>query len=203
MDVQVSAATRGDVPVCARVVAAALRDDAVVRAMVPGDHDRLGRLTTVYRAVLREAVTGGGVVDVARDDPGGPVLGVAVWEPPGAPGGSMPLRELLRLVRAVGLRNVRATTRALRTFADHRPRDPHWLLADLAAAPHARGRGVGSALLAHRLATVDVVGLPAYLEATTDASRRLYERFGFRATGTIQLPGAVATSMVRQPARPA
>ena len=66
--------------------------------------------------------------------------------------------------------------------------------------PQARGKGVGSALLAHRLRVVDHSANPlAFLESTTPASRRLYERFGFEAVGSVPtLPGQSSTAMVRR-----
>jgi len=198
MDVHVDVARPADAPVAGRVLAAALRDDAVMRAMLPEERDRLARLSRIYAAVVRLTLASGGVVDLARDGTGGPVVGVAVWERPGfALGTWAQARELPTLVRAVGVRHLPAAVRGLRAFAAHRPRYPHWFLADLGTDPAARGRGVGSTLLAHRLATADRTGAPVYLEATTDGSRRLYERFGFRATGTIRLRGAAATAMLR------
>ena len=61
--------------------------------------------------------------------------------------------------------------------------------------------GVGSALLEHRLRVVDHSANPlAFLESTTPASRRLYERFGFEAVGSVPtLPGQSSTAMVRRP----
>ncbi|MCC2314900.1 GNAT family N-acetyltransferase [Cellulomonas xiejunii] len=198
MDVHVAGARPQDVPKAARVLADALRDDAVTRAMLPGDDDRVARLSRVYAAVARMTLASGGVVDLARAGAAGPVVGVAVWEPPDlALGRWAQVREVPTLVGAVGLRHLPAAVRALRAFAAQRPRYPHWFLAYVGAAPAARGQGVGSTLLAHRLAVVEGTGMPVYLEATTDASRRLYERFGFRATGTIELGGATATTMVR------
>jgi GNAT superfamily N-acetyltransferase len=47
-------------------------------------------------------------------------------------------------------------------------------------------QGLGSALLQHALKVVDRDKLPAYLEATSPDSRRLYERHGFEAIGEIQ-----------------
>ncbi|MFJ3941743.1 GNAT family N-acetyltransferase [Streptomyces parvus] len=60
-----------------------------------------------------------------------------------------------------------------------RPRYQHWYLIDIAVDGTARGLGIGSALLAHRLASIDAQAAPAYLEATAPANQRLYERFGF------------------------
>ena len=198
MGVQVDAGRPQDAPAAGRVLAAALRDDAVIRSMLPEQRDRAARLTSIYASVVRLTLASGGVVDLARDGDAGPVVGVAVWERSGFPLGRWAqVRELPTLVRAAGLRHLPAAVRGLRAFAVHRPRYPHWFLANLGTAPAARGQGVGSALLAHRLAAIDRTGSPVYLEATTDGSRRLYERFGFRATGPIHLRGAAATAMVR------
>lgn len=57
---------------------------------------------------------------------------------------------------------------------------------------------MGSALLEYRLRAIDTQAIPAYLEATTPASRRLYERHGFQAAGSVDIaPGVSATAMTR------
>jgi ribosomal-protein-alanine N-acetyltransferase len=67
-----------------------------------------------------------------------------------------------------------------------------WIVVDevhinnIAVLPAYRGRGYGSALLAHALAEAAGVGAErATLEVrrSNDAARRLYERFGFRMAG--------------------
>ncbi len=67
-----------------------------------------------------------------------------------------------------------------------------WIVVDevhinnIAVLPEYRGRGYGSALLAHALAEAARVGAErATLEVrrSNDAARRLYERFGFRVAG--------------------
>lgn len=200
MDVRVVRAGQADVTRAARVLAAALRGDAVMEALVPGDHDDAGRLTSVFASTVRAALVRG-VVHLACD--GDDVVGVAVWEHPGGgtgwAGTWAQAKEAPRLLAAVGLRHLPDALRAVQAFAAMRPRRPHWLLEYVAVAPSAHGRGVGSALLAHGLAEVDASGQPAYLEATTDASRRLYERFGFRAVGVVELRDAAATAMLREP----
>jgi hypothetical protein len=51
------------------------------------------------------------------------------------------------------------------------------------------------------LARCDRDGIPAYLEATSAQSRRLFERHGFVATGTITPNGGpTLTAMWRDPA---
>jgi ribosomal-protein-alanine N-acetyltransferase len=67
-----------------------------------------------------------------------------------------------------------------------------WIVVDevhinnIAVLPAFRGRGYGSALLAHALAeAADAGAQRATLEVrrSNDAARRLYERFGFRMAG--------------------
>jgi ribosomal protein S18 acetylase RimI-like enzyme len=201
VSVVVETARPDEAAACARLLADALGDDPVIRAMVPGDRDRTARLVAMHVAQLRSGPLPGGSVDVARAEPGGPVLGVAVWH---APGPGAPVRERLRqlpaVARAIGLRHLPTAAAQMARYERHRPRRPHWYLEEIAVGPDARGLGVGSALLRHGLARVDAAGLPAYLEATTDASRRLYERFGFVATGPVPVRGPRPWAMLREPA---
>jgi ribosomal protein S18 acetylase RimI-like enzyme len=52
--------------------------------------------------------------------------------------------------------------------------------------PAQQGRGYGSALLEHALCIIDEQGMPAYLEATTERNKALYERYDFEVVGEIQ-----------------
>lgn len=82
----------------------------------------------------------------------------------------------------------------------HHPHEPHWYLGFLGVIPALQGCGLGSALLRTTLAEVDVAGEPAYLEATSAANRRLYERHGFELVQTIPLPdGPSLYAMWRDP----
>ncbi|GAA4730852.1 GNAT family N-acetyltransferase [Isoptericola chiayiensis] len=190
MTVLIEPAGEADIGAGARLIAEAFRDDVVVRRVVPGDHDRVDRLTDVYTAALRTGACVSGAVDVARAGPGGPILGVAVWEGPhGRRDVLTELREVPRYLRALGLRYVPAVRARLARWARARPTTAHWYLADLAVTPAARGRGVGSALLEHRLRAVDAEARPAYLEATGPGNQRLYERFGFRDQGPLDDDG--------------
>src|SRR6478609_9219874 len=172
VSVVVETARPDEAAACARLLADVLGDDPVIRAMVPGDRDRTARLVALHVAQLRSGPLQAGSVDVARAEPGGPVLGVALWHGPGhgAPLGER-LRQVPAVVRAVGLRH-------LPTYAAQGAR----------YARHRQG-----------LARVDAAGLPAYLEATTAASRRLYERFGFVATGPVPVRGPRPWAMLREP----
>ncbi|ACZ31386.1 GCN5-related N-acetyltransferase [Xylanimonas cellulosilytica DSM 15894] len=199
MTVHIDQAAPHEIEACAAIFAAAFLDDAVLRAFVRGDHHREERLTEMLVAELRSGPAYSGVIDVARTEPGGPPVGAAAWE---GPDGHAPwwvrLGQAPRLLHAIGLRHARPSLRALAAFGEARPTDPHWYLADIAVAPTAQGLGVGSALLRHRLGAIDDgPRLPAYLEATTPGSRRLYTRWGFEPTGRIVVDDAEATAMTR------
>ncbi|MGW9556309.1 GNAT family N-acetyltransferase [Nocardiopsis sp. NPDC055551] len=78
------------------------------------------------------------------------------------------------------------------------PTDPHLYLSVVATLPVARGRGLGGAMLAHRLADAR---LPAYLEASTERSRALYLRHGFEDTAdAIRLPDGPTLHPMLRPA---
>ncbi|MFC7430456.1 MULTISPECIES: GNAT family N-acetyltransferase [unclassified Agrococcus] len=162
---------------CAGVVAAALLDDPVGRRAVRTRHDRLRRMTGLYEAELRLGAFAHGHVDVAVEDDGESILGVAAWVRPDACSDlAATVRQAPRYVHAIGIAHAVSAIRALLRRRRARPDAAHWLLADVAVVEHARGRGIGAALLQHGLERCDGA---VYLEATTPGSQRLYERHGF------------------------
>jgi GNAT superfamily N-acetyltransferase len=110
---------------------------------------------------------------------------VALWLPPGVGGDDDALVQIMLESVDPGL------LADLSTFADivreHHPVVDHWYLPVTGVDPFVQGKGLGSTLLRHALARCDLDGLPAYLEASTVRSRLLYERFGFRELGVIQV----------------
>lgn len=66
------------------------------------------------------------------------------------------------------------------------PREPHYFIPMIGVATTAQGTGVGSALLEQLTARCDAEGLPAYLEATSPESARLYRRHGFVTKRTVE-----------------
>ncbi|GAA0278794.1 GNAT family N-acetyltransferase [Cryptosporangium japonicum] len=210
MSVIIRPALREEIPACAAIVAAALRDDAVVEAVVPREGgDRLRQLTAFYTAGFLHGAFVSGVVDTARRAEGGPILGVAAWIAPSPhptePGPEHPDKNASpehpspnprpEHPRPEHPRPEHPRPEHPRENAGHqhpaagtkhrlRPTRPHWYLSDIAVVAAARRGGIGSALLAHRLGRISE---PAYLEATTPASRRLYQRFGFEVVAALHL----------------
>lgn len=183
---------------CAGVVAAALLHDPVGLRAIRARHDRLCRMTSLYEAELRLGAFRHGHVDVCELD--GEIVGVAAWVAPDAHRTLLEtLRQAPRYVHAVGPMHAASALRSLRIRQRARPVQAHWLLADVAVAEHARGHGIGGALLEHGLDRIDGA---TYLEATTAASQRLYERHGFAVRRRIGLaPGGFPVGMWREPTR--
>jgi GNAT superfamily N-acetyltransferase len=175
----------GDMTPIAGALARAFHDDPVMTWLF-GDREglRLRRLTRFMGAEARRHHRHGGTVLTADGHPG-----AALWDPPGRWRTTWP--EVLRLapmmVTAVGPRIPRAL-RGLGVMDKSHPREPHWYLAVLGTDPPQQGRGVGAALMAPVLDRCDTEGLGAFLESSKAANVPYYERFGFRATGQIDLP---------------
>lgn len=68
---------------------------------------------------------------------------------------------------------------------------PHEYLMFLAVMPHRQGHGLGSALLRHRLTTLDTARTPVYLEATDRRNRALYVRHDFRSVTEASVLGVL------------
>ncbi|WP_330182193.1 GNAT family N-acetyltransferase [Nocardia sp. NBC_01503] len=80
----------------------------------------------------------------------------------------------------------RITALTTATAAAHPREFPHHYLQVIVTLPEFRGRGAGAAIITDRMKSVDA---PAYLEASTERSARLYERCGFTRIGAdVDLP---------------
>lgn len=186
-DAQVRRGTADDHEAAAEVLALAFADDPAWAHLIPDGGIRAERLLTFFTAEI------GNLVPEHRElwvtDDGG---GVALWARPGrwrVPLGRT-LRPLPRLVEVFGCRLALATWTELRLERQH-PRSPkHWYLHYLAVEPQRQGRGLGAALLAPMLDLCDRERTPAYLEASTERNRALYERHGFALTDTFPMPAA-------------
>lgn len=197
--VTIRSATRADAPAIARILREAFSEDPAWSISLPNDETRADRLNAYYlRRVRRHPEW----VDVAMDESSdGRVVGAVLWEPPAGPGGLAAARRAITGAArwALGRLPIGRGARHTHLIEAYRPAEPHWYIRDIGTGPDARGKGVGSALLEHRLGLVDQTATPlAFLESTTPASRRLYERFGFEEVGSVPTqPGNASTAMVR------
>jgi ribosomal protein S18 acetylase RimI-like enzyme len=167
------------------VLGRAFADDPVWQWMFPRHPERMG---SMFVMLLRHAHLPNGVSELAEQD--GRIMAGAMWDPPGRWRISLAtqLRQLPGLVRVLGGRTL-TVLRGLGEVERAHPIEPHWYLAVLGTEPQAQGLGLGSALLRSRLTRCDERRFPAYLESSKESNVPYYERFGFRVTGEIRMPG--------------
>jgi len=127
----------------------------------------------------------------------------AVWIPPGAAeltdDEAAQVKPMLEAL--VGPRTGEVLDLVERFDATHPPEPQHYYLSLLGTHPSHRGKGLGMALLAHNLVTVDAEGMPAYLESTNGANDKRYEGQGFRRVGSFSRPDdqVMISTMWRDP----
>ena len=124
----------------------------------------------------------------------------AVWVPPGGQPAGEEAEQLVALYLEATQENSERFLAAIELMDECHPQEPHDYLFFLATQPEWQGRGLGSALLREVLDRCDREGRPAYLEATNEGCRRLYQRHGFEVTAEIALPdGPTMWPMWREP----
>ena len=156
-------------------IADAFHDDPTMRWIVPDE----GRRRAVGPGVFRPYVEGIlPLGDTWMTEDG---AAAALWIPPGH---TVPVPEdaeafeqaMAAVLHADELERLGALVAVME---DNLPSEPHAHLNLLGTVPARQGEGLGSRLFEAVLPRLDRDGVPAYLEATTDRSRRLYERHGF------------------------
>ncbi|MFI1962983.1 GNAT family N-acetyltransferase [Streptomyces pathocidini] len=170
----------------ARLLGEAFMDDPVSRWVFPGEAHRRAVHPRFFGAFL-DAALREGWVDVTND-----LSAAALWLPvhPAAEGGEVEDGdEVAEAIAAADPGNER-TGIVGRLTAELHPHDrAHYFLPMIAASPAHQGRGLGAALLTAALDRCDREGMPAYLEASNERSKALYERLGFTFLGTtVDLP---------------
>jgi len=180
----------------ALTLAAGFHDDPIFRWLVPDDQRRREVLPPTF-LLFAGALMAHDETYVTADG-----AGAALWMPPG--------RELIaeddaeefgaRLIEVCGADAPRMLE-IVEVLDEHHPHEPCYFLNFMAVTPEAQGRGVGSGMLEHALDRCDREGVPAYLDATSERNKELYERHGFVAEAEYAADGAPPFfPMWRQPA---
>lgn len=195
--VRIRTAGRPDLDRVVDLLSAAFAGDPVVRWVIGADRVNPARRRAFFRTLVGLHSLPLGGCDLTEH-------GAAVWVPPGQPEPSQwqELRQLPGLVRAFGSR-LRAGAEIDALMRSHRPAEPHWYLQFVGVEPGQTGRGIGGALLAHRLAQVDAQSAPAYLESSLRTNVPLYQRHGFEVVEEIRFTAdAPLEFLMVRPAHP-
>ena len=178
-------ATPTDAGVLSSTLASAFRDDPIFGWCMPDAHQRDQHLGAWFRVVVDALLEH--EETYCTDD----ASGAALWVPPdvaplteeqgarlGAVTADMGETELGRMAALTDLMEAR------------HPHDPHLYLWFAGVHATRQGQGWGGRLLASRLARADEDAVPAYLEATSERNRALYQRHGFEVVGELTVDGS-------------
>ncbi|MFD7092642.1 GNAT family N-acetyltransferase [Streptomyces sp. NPDC059892] len=170
-------------------------DDDPVSCWVFPEKDHRRRVHGLFLGVFADVALAEGWVDILEDG-----TGMALWL--SVPAGLPEEDDTPARMRATADPDNERTELVGRLTGAVHPHDrAHAYLLMIAVSPAHQGRGLGRALIEPVLERCDREGLPAYLEASSERSRRLYERLGFTFTGTtVDLPdGPHMWPMWREP----
>ena len=162
----------GDIDIVADIVADSFLHLDVIRFLVPDEQNRRAVSREWYRLYIAHAIGGAGQVVMTED-----AAAAAVWfDRTGEITEPDDYAEHLADLAGDDLPRFEELERQMDA---HHPNDAHWHLLFLAVRPDRWSQGIGSELMNHTHSRLDADGVPAYLEATSEQNRRLYQRHGY------------------------
>ena len=153
--------------------------DPVARWMYDDPHQYLLHISRLFRALGTSSFEEGAAQRTVDG------LGVALWLPPGIHSDDGPLEAVI--AESIGGEKQTEVAAIFEQTEHYRPREPHWYLSLIGVEALHRNKGCGAALLQHRLRQCDREHHPAYLWSSNPLNISLYERHGFKISGTIQV----------------
>jgi GNAT superfamily N-acetyltransferase len=174
-----------DIQTLSHLIAAAFAPLDVCKWLIPDQDARHAILPAYFRMYVEHAFAEGLVfTTLARS-------GAALWLPssgPGEPGDGY--AEQLAEITGPWVDRFQVFDAEL--DAHHPVGVEHHHLAILGVAPDRQGQGIGTALLDAHHSSLDRLGIPAYLEAASERTRRIYLKHGYTDYGgPIVLPGGL------------
>ena len=192
--VQVRSAAEAERQVVVDVITLAFSTDPMARWAYPHP--------ATYLVAMPETINafGGigfehGTVHLADDG-----AAAAMWLPPGVESDVQRLAELSEQYSPP--ERLPEMMQVFEQMGAYHPHEPCWFLPLIGVDPVRQGHGYGSALLAHAVKQCDRDNVPAYLESSNPRNIPLYERYGFRALGSIQAGSSpTVVPMLRPPGK--
>jgi len=170
-------ASAGEVRQLGETLASAFFDDPVFSWVCPDD-DRRRTLLPPFFTLFAESMIRLDETYVA----GGPD-GAALWAPPDEE--AVPEEkadEFGRRMEEMAGEDAERMFEISELIGSRHPEGSFWFLQFVGVDSAHQGHGIGSALLTSVLERCDRDGARAYLDATSQSNKRLYERHGFRAS---------------------
>jgi GNAT superfamily N-acetyltransferase len=178
--ISVRPAVAADIDLLSATLAEAFHPDPVLSWCYPDASVRASVLPSAFRVILDAALPYGGV-EAAEEG-----MATSVWIPPQA---EIDEERLVSDLGAVSGPYAERLFTLMELMNEHHPTDQeHQYLFVLGTRDAWQSQGLGSALLRSVLSQCDIDGTPAYLEATSERNRFLYERHGFEVIEVLHLP---------------
>jgi GNAT superfamily N-acetyltransferase len=192
----VRGANASEAETLAHIIAGAFYDDPPTIWAFPDPVRRREILPRFFRLFVDDSIACDGAFTL--DD----LAAVSLWFPAGSDMSDEQAATFEEAVRVIAGEYAESGPLAIvRAMNEVQPTDLHRHLAFVCTRPENQGQGLGTALIRDGLRRCDAAGHPAYLEATSDRNRMLYERLGFHVTSRIELPGGPSMwGMWREPA---
>jgi len=181
--VSVRKAARADSKPLSESLARAFYTDPVFSHFLPDDSKRLKKLEKVMAILFKLGEPHGACYTTDNYE------SVTLWRPPNE--WDVPFcvyivngPALLSLFGG-GIGRVLSTMDMMEKVHPH---EPHWYLQTIGTDPQFQGKGYGGVIMRDRLAAVDAAHMPCYLESSKDTNIPIYQSFGFKLTGEMQVP---------------
>lgn len=161
-----------DIPAVIETLSQSFFDDPMMRWWIPDDARRREILPGFFELMVGAFLPADEIWSLDG-------VAAALWVPPGPQPSAEETAELGRAIAELAGENAARGFAIMAATEQVHPKEEHLYLFFLGARPRFQGRGLGSALLRAVLDRCDAGGVPAYLEASSEDNRRLYERHGF------------------------
>ena len=190
VDLHITQLSSEAVPQAAEIQGRAFFDDPAMAFVFADEKSRPQRLSWLMGIGIAYGCRFGDVSTTAD-----PMLGHAVWLPPGATSISDEQMNEVGFAEAPVKMGEDALGRFggfMELVGGHHERlvpVPHWYLLILGVEPEHQGKGIGSSLIAPGLARADAEGLPCYLETSKERNVAFYRRHGFEVRHEDFIPG--------------
>lgn len=176
------------------VITLAMAVDPVMRWLFPDP----GQYLKSFSALLRAFAASKAILDTTSLQVGD-CAGAALWFSPTVRPDRVALKGIMQ--EGVPLARQAEVFAFMERTASYRPTAPYWWLPVIGVDPVHQHKGLGSALLRHALVRCDSDHMPAHLETGNPANVPLYERYGFKSLGTLQVESSPAVFPMQRAAR--
>ena len=175
----VKTATRTEKSQVVDVITLAFSTDPAARWMYPNSQQFLQSFPNFVRMFGGQAFETGSAYYIEG------FAAASLWLPPNVAPNEDALVSLFK--NSVDCRIQDEVFYVFEQMGNFHPKAPHWYLPLIGTDPAQQGKGFDSILMHHALKRCDRDNVPAYLETSNARNISLYERFGFRLLGKIQV----------------